>query len=158
MDKHAPRRRSYENQNVQKLYATELKAPNSDEAHALLHTSYAARNSERLLLMRFLDCVDRRDGSGAASLFHSDAVWSTASPFGDVEGASNIETLINTRLQPRKYGPLYARHRMESSADVDDLTVITPAGERCRFSVELEKSHEGSHSTMLIRNLLREVL
>jgi len=63
MDKHAPRRRSYENQDVQKLYTTELKEPNSAEAHALLHTSYAARNSRRLLLMRFLDCVDRRDGS-----------------------------------------------------------------------------------------------
>jgi len=158
MDKHAPLRRSYENVDVQKLYATELKEPNSDEAHALLHTSYAARNSHRLLLMRFLDCVDRRDGSGAASLFHPDAVWSTASPFGDVEGKSNIEALINTRLPPRKYGPLYVRHRMESNADVDDLTVVTPSGERCRFTVELENSHGASQSTMLIRKLIREIL
>ncbi|MCK4588181.1 MAG: [FeFe] hydrogenase, group A, partial [Gammaproteobacteria bacterium] len=47
VDKNAPRRRSYENQDIQKLYATELNEPNSVEAHALLHTSYAARNSKR---------------------------------------------------------------------------------------------------------------
>lgn len=158
IDKNVPRRRSYENQNIQKLYATELKEPNSVEAHALLHTSYAARNSERLLLMRFLDCVDRRDASGAANLFHPDALWSTASPFGDIEGATNIEAFINTRLPPRKYGPAYVRHRMESTADVDDLTVITPTGERCRFSIEVETLHEGSQSRSVIKKLVREVL
>ena len=158
VDKHAPRRRSYENQNIQKLYATELKEPNSVEAQALLHTSYAARNSERLLLMLFLDCVDRRDASSAVNLFHPDALWSTASPLGDIEGAKNIEALINTRLPPRKYGPAYARHRMESTADVDDLTVITPTGERCRFSIEVETLHDGSQSRTVIRKLVREVL
>ena len=158
LDKHAPRRRSYENRDVQKLYATELKEPNSVEAHALLHTSYAARNSRRLLLMQFLDCVDRRDGSGAASLFHPDALWSTASPFGDIQGATNIEALINTHLPPRKYGPEYARHRMESTADVDDLTVITPTGERCRFSLEVETLHDGSQSRSVIKKLVREIL
>ena len=158
IDKDAPRRRSYENQDVQKLYATELKTPNSAEAHALLHTSYAARNSRRLLLMRFLDCVDRRDGSDAVSLFHPDAMWSTASPLGDIQGASNIEALINTHLPPRKYGPGYARHRMESAADIDDLTVVTPAGERCRFSMELETTHEGDRSKVVIRKLVREIL
>lgn len=158
VDKHAPRRRSYENQDVQKLYATELKEPNSVHAHALLHTSYAARNSRRLLLMRFLDCVDRRDADGAASLFHPDALWSTASPFGDIQGASNIEVLINTRLPPRKYGPEYARHRMESTADVDDLTVVTPTGERCRFNMEIEILNEGNQSRMVIKELVREVL
>jgi len=158
IDKNAPRRRSFENKDVQKLYATELKEPNSAQSHALLHTSYAARNSERLLLMRFLDCVDRRDGSGAASLFHPDAVWSTASPFGDIQGAANIETFINTRLPPRKYGPAYARHRMESTADIDDLTVLTPAGERCRFSMELDALHEEGKSRCAFKKLEREVL
>lgn len=158
IDKHAPRRRSYENRNVQKLYATELKEPNSVEAHALLHTSYAARNSKRLLLMQFLDCVDRRDGVGANSLFDPDALWSTASPFGDIEGASNIEAFINTHLPPRKYGPEYMRHRMESTSDVEDLTVITPTGERCRFSVEVETLTEGRESKIVIRKLVREVL
>lgn len=158
IDKDAPRRRSYENQDVQKLYATELKSPNSAEAHALLHTSYAARNSKRLLLMRFLDCVDRRDGNGAAKLFHPDGLWSTASPFGDIQGASNIEAFINTNLPPRKYGPAYARHSMESPDDIEDLTVITPAGERCKFSVNLDTVHEGSQSNMVIRSLMREVL
>ena len=158
IDKNVPRRRSYENQDVQKLYATELKEPNSPEAHALLHTSYAARNSERLLLMRFLDCVDRRDGVGAASLFHPDALWSTASPFGDIEGKINIEALINTNLPPRKYGPAYARHRMESTADIDDLTVLTPTGERCRFTMEVDTLREGNESRMIIKKLVREVL
>ncbi|MDX1353232.1 MAG: [FeFe] hydrogenase, group A, partial [Thiomicrorhabdus sp.] len=37
IDKHTPRRRSYENQDVQKLYATELEQPNSSKAHQLLH-------------------------------------------------------------------------------------------------------------------------
>jgi len=158
VDKNAVRRRSYENQDVQKLYATELKEPNSVRAHALLHTSYAARNSKRLLLMRFLDCIDRRDARGAVSLFHPDALWSTASPFGDIQGASNIEALINTRLPPRKYGPGYARHRMESAADANDLTVVTPTDERCRFSMEVETLHEGSESRMVIRKLVRKVL
>ena len=158
IDKNAPRRRSYENQDIKKLYATELKEPNSVQAHALLHTSYAARNSKRLLLMRFLDCVDRRDGKDAASLFHPDALWSTASAFGDIQGTSNIEALINTKLPPRKYGPEYARHRMESSADIDDLTVVTPTGERCGFSIEVETLHEGSQSRMVIKKLVREIL
>ncbi|MEJ2141354.1 MAG: [FeFe] hydrogenase, group A [Gammaproteobacteria bacterium] len=158
IDKHVSRRRSYENPDVQKLYETELKEPNSAEAHALLHTSYAARNSRRLLLMRFLDCVDRRDADAAVSLFHPDALWSTASPFGEIQGVSNIKELINTCLPPRKYGPEYARHRMESTADVDDLTVLTPAGERCRFSMETEILHEGNQSRMVIKKLAREVL
>jgi iron-only hydrogenase group A len=158
IDKNVPRRRSYENRDVQKLYATELKEPNSAEAHVLLHTHYAARNSKRLLLMRFLDCVDRRDARGALSLFHPDATWSTASPFGDIHGAANIEALINTRLPPRKYGPAYARHRMASTADVDDLTVITPTGERCRFSVEVATLNEDHQPKMVIKKLVREVL
>lgn len=158
VDKNAPRRRSYENQDVQKLYATELKEPNSVESQALLHTTYAARNSKRLLLMQFLDCVDRRNASGAAKLFHPDALWSTASPFGDIEGVTNIEALISTRLPPRMYGPEYKRHRMESTSNIDDLTVITPTGERCRFSMEVETLHEGIQSMMEIKKLVREVL
>ena len=158
IDKNVPRRCSYENQDIQRLYATELKEPNSPQAHELLHTTYAARNSKRLLLMRFLDCVDRRDGSAAANLFHPDALWSTASPFGDIQGTANIEAFINTQLPPRKYGPVYARHRMESTADVDDLTLITPMGERCRFSMEVDTLHEGSDSRMVIKKLVREVL
>lgn len=158
LDKNAPRRRSYENPDVQALYATELGAPNSERAHALLHTRYAARNSQRLLLMRFLDCVDRRDARGAASLFHPDAVWSTASPFGEIHGATNIEACIATRLPPRQYGSAFARHCMESAANVDDLTVITPTGERCRFSLEVDTMHEDSQSRVVIRSLVRTIL
>jgi NADP-reducing hydrogenase subunit HndD len=109
-------------------------------------------------LMRFLDCVDRRDASGAVSLFHPDGLWSTASSIGDIQGASNIEAFISTRLPPRKYGPGYARHRMESTADIDDLTVVTPAGERCRFGIEVDTMHQGGRSRMVIRSLVRQIL
>ncbi|BCN94239.1 ferredoxin [Thiomicrorhabdus immobilis] len=158
IDKNAPRRRSYENQDIQKLYKTELEHPNSTKAHHLLHTHYAARNSTRLLLMQFLDCVDRRDGNRATELFHPEASWSTASPFGEIEGIANIQAFINETLPPRKYGPEYARHQMAYAADIDDLTVITPTGERCRFSVETENIKRGSHSKMVIKKLLRQVL
>ena len=158
LDKSAPRRRSYENQDVQKLYATELKAPNSAQAHALLHTSYAPRNSRRLLLMKFLDCVDRRDASGAANLFHPNALWCTASPFGNIHGASNIEAFIKMQLPPRQYGPEYARHRMESPADANDLTVVTPTGERCHFRMEVENQVGESQHKIVIKELVREIL
>lgn len=158
MDKQLPRRRSYENRDVQALYKTELTAPNSPQAHALLHTSYAARDSQRLLLMQFLDCVDRRDGEAAARLCHPDAVWSTASPFGDVRGRAAIKTLIDTQLPPRRYGPLYARHRMVSAADVDDLTVLNPKGERCRFSLQEDMVEEHGRARRVITRLVRQVL
>jgi NADH-quinone oxidoreductase subunit G len=158
IDKQAPRRRSFENRDVQRLYETDLQAPNSTRAHALLHTSYAARNSSRLLLMQFLDCVDRRDGRGAARLFHPDGLWSTASPFGDIHGSANIETFIQARLPPRQYGPAYLRHRMASTADPDDLMVLTPTGERCRFSLEIETVRDGDRTRPVIRKLVRQVL
>ena len=158
LDKQAKRRGSHENQDVQKLYATELKEPNSIQSRALLHTSYAARNSMRLLLMRFLDYVDRHNGNGAASLFHPDAVWITNSAFGEIQGKSNIERFINTHLPARKYGPEYTRHRMESEADSDSLIVVTPKAERCHFHMETETVIEGNHSTMLIKKLVREAI
>lgn len=158
IDKDAPRRRSYENRDVQKLYATQLEAPNSPQAHKLLHTSYAARNSKRLYLMRFLDSVDRRDAKAVHALFHPDALWSTGSPMGDIQGIENIEALISTKLPPRQYGAHYLRHRMESASDIDDLTVLTPNGERCRFEVELDTITQAGESKTVIRKLVREVL
>lgn len=158
IDKHAPRRSSYENKDVQKLYATELIEPNSAKAHALLHTSFAARHSSRLLLMRFLDYVDQRKGHEAAKLFHPEAVWVTNSPFGEIQGVANIERFINTVLPPRKYSSKYARHQMESASDIESLIVKTPAGERCRFHLELETTIEGYPSKNLIKKLTREIL
>ena len=158
VDQQASRRCAHENQDVQKLYANELQAPNSAQAHALLHTSYAARHSERLFLMRFLDAVDRRDGAAAAALFLPDACWSTASVFGTVQGAAQIEALINTRLPPRKQGPEYARHRMLHAAALDDLTVLTPQGERCRFQLALGRLPGAAGQPLRIRRLQREVL
>jgi len=158
IDKSAPRRRSYENPDVQKLYATELESPNSPKAHKLLHTHYAARRSKRLLLMQFLDCVDRRDGQAAAELFHPQALWSTASPFGDVEGVKCIAELIESKLPPRQYAANFQRHQMASAADVEDLTVVTPTGERCRFNMEVETLKQGNESKLLIKTLVRELL
>jgi NADH-quinone oxidoreductase subunit G len=157
IDRQAPRRRSYENRDVQKLYASELMRPNSAKAHELLHTSYAARASERTLLMRFLDCVDRRDGEGAVRLLHADARWSTASPFGEIRGASSIAAFIAARLPPRQYGASYARHRMQSAAGIDDLAVVTPLGERCTFDMEVETLREGDRSRPVIRRLVRKL-
>ena len=157
IDQGAPKRRSHENQEVQQLYATQLKHPNSAEAHRLLHTSFAARHSPRSLLMRFLGCVDRRDGSGAAALLHPRATWSTASPFGDIAGADQIEAFINTRLPPRQQGPAQGRHRMASAADVNDLSVITPSGERCRFSLKTTTLHRDGRDQTAILELVRHI-
>jgi iron-only hydrogenase group A len=157
LDKKTPRRSSHENRDVQKLYENELKGPKSTALHALLHTSYAARNSKRSLLMRFLDCVDRRDGKGAASLLHKDALWVTASPFGDISGAINIEEFISRQLPPRKYGPDFARHQMENSTEIDNFEVVTPTGETCSFRVEIETIMEGIQRKLSIKKLVREL-
>lgn len=116
------------------------------------------RKSKRLLLIHFLDCVDRRDTHSAASLLHPDALWSTASHFGDITGVSNIKALLSTQLPPRKYGPEYARHRMESAADIDDLTVLTPTGERCQFDIELASILDVSQTKMAIGKLVTEII
>ncbi|OWY02928.1 [FeFe] hydrogenase, group A [Thioclava sp. IC9] len=158
VDAKAPRRRSYENADVQALYASELGAPNSPTAHHLLHTHYAPRHSKRSLLMRFLDCVDRRDGAAAAKLFHPDGIWSTASPFGVLTGADEIAGLIDAKLPPNLRGAKYARHQMERSSDIDDLTVLAPDGSRSRFDLELSTVEEDGYSQMAIKTLTRTVL
>lgn len=158
VDAKAPRRRSYENGDVQALYASELGKPNSPAAHELLHTHYAARNSQRSLLMIFLDCVDRRDGAAAASMFHPDGIWSTASAFGDIKGADEIEAFINSRLPPRMYGAKYVRHMMESATNVDDLTVLAPDGSRCSFHMDICAIDGERRSKMVIKSLIRNAL
>lgn len=158
IDKNAPRRRSHENRDVQKLYQTEFGEPNSPQAHNLLHTTYAARHSKRLLLMRFLDCVDRRDSEALSELFTEDAIWSTASPFGEITGLENICKLVKDSLPARKYGPEFARHKMANSSDTEDLTVLTANGERCRFTLETEMVMDGSALRPKIKHLIRKVL
>ncbi len=157
IDRNNPRRRSFENPEVQALYEQELDRPNSPKAHALLHTSYAMRRSKRLMLMRFLDCVDRRDGAGAAALMDPQAIWATASPFGEVHGAAAIAELINQRLPPRGFGPAYVRHRMRCASDPDDLGVISVNGEHCHFDVDLGTLQESDGSRTVIRRLERHV-
>jgi NADH-quinone oxidoreductase subunit G len=158
IDARAPRRRSHENEDVQSLYATELDEPNSPAAHRLLHTHYAPRHSKRSLLMRFLDCVDRRDGAAAARLFHPDGIWSTASAFGEIKGAEEIEAFISFKLPPRRYGVKYDRHQMESATSVDDLTVLAPDGSRCSFHLEECAIEGGRKSRTVIKYLARSIL
>lgn len=157
IDRNNPRRRSFENPEVQALYERDLGQPNSPQARALLHTVYAMRGSKRLMLMRFLDCVDRRDGAGAAALLHPETIWATASPFGELRGAEAIVAFIEQRLPPRGYGPAYLRHRMSSASDPDDLGVISANGEHCRFDLELESIGEAQGSRSVIRRLIRRV-
>ncbi|RFO94805.1 hypothetical protein DIC66_21575 [Rhodoferax lacus] len=158
LDKVAPKRCAHENPDVLALYATQLDGPNSVKARALLHTHYAARHSKRLLLMRFLDCLDRRDSHAAVRVLHPDALWSTASPFGDIRGADGIVDFIHRQLPVRNLGPEFARHLMESPADEDDLIVLTPSGQRCRFCLDIETLHEGRASRVVIKALFREIL
>jgi len=157
VDARASRRRSYENGDVQALYSSELGAPNSPEAHRLLHTHYAVRRSERSLLMRFLDCVDRRDGAGAARLFEPDGIWSTDSEHGNIQGAKAIAAFIDRRLPPRLYGAKLARHQMASAADTDDLLVLAPDGSRSRFELDIAASQHNPISEWVIRRLARTV-
>jgi NADP-reducing hydrogenase subunit HndD len=158
IDTEAPRRRSYENRDVQKLYDTELGAPNSPRAHALLHTQYAPRRSKRALLMRFLDCIDRRDGESAARLFHPDGIWSTASPFGEIRGSREIADFTNHTLPARSFGAAQTRHRMASPASPHDLSVLTPDGQLCRFELEVCPTEHGSDQSVMIWRLTRHVL
>ena len=158
LDQGAPRRRSHENPDVQALYATELQSPNSPRAHALLHTHYAPRRSARALLMRFLDCVVRRDGPGVLALLHPDVTWCTASPFGDIQGAAHVAAFITQRLPARRFGPAFARHHMASAAQGDDLTVLTPNGERCRFEVVTATVEVKGEPRTVIQRLVRTSL
>jgi hypothetical protein len=47
---------------------------------------------------------------------------------------------------------------MESSAAIDDLTIVAPGGQRCSFSLETDVIRDGNRSRMVIRRLAREVL
>lgn len=94
---------------------------------------------------------------GLRSLFAPDGVWFTDSVFGTIEGTEAIARFIEHTLPPRLFGPGFARHRMESAADMDDLVVLTADGTGCRFQLDLAASKDGSMSDMTIRRLSRTV-
>lgn len=158
IDTDAQRRRSFENLDVQELYATDLGAPNSPRAHNLLHTQYAPRRSKRALLMRFLDSVDRRDGEGAARLCHPEATWSTASLYGEIRGRREIADFIVHGLPPRSFGTAHVRHRMAVAAGTEDLCVRTPDGQLCRFDLEICTTGDGSAQNTMITRMTRHLL
>ncbi|WP_339639504.1 hypothetical protein, partial [uncultured Sulfitobacter sp.] len=60
-------------------------------------------------------------------------------------------------LPPRLYGPHYKRHRM-AGADEGDFTVLTPDGQRCRFTMDMSELDEDGRSRRVIRRLERELL
>ena len=137
VDAAATVRRSDENTEVKELYKNFLGEPLSHKAETLLHTTFAARNSARSALARFLDCVDRRDGAGAAALCSADVTWHTASvAFGDVRGRDGVVALIERQLPRVRGGPLRARHRF-TRAD-DGFDVLAPNGELARFDVDFD--------------------
>ena len=70
-----------------------------------------------------------------------------------MHGASVVQALIDTQLPARKYGPVFVQHRMVSAADVDDLAVITPMGELCSFSVEVDRRQSPVAIARLVRTL-----
>jgi NADH-quinone oxidoreductase subunit G len=155
IDATAVHRRSYENPSVQSLYAQGLSHPNSPQAHTLLHTGYAARHSLRSVLMRFLDAVDRRDTGTIAQLFHPQALWQTASPLGDIQGLDHIVALVRDRLPSLSApGGSVQRHRMKNPSSADDLSVVTPNGEECRFTLEIEGALD-QPSSVKIKRLTR---
>ncbi|MEE4245569.1 MAG: [FeFe] hydrogenase, group A [Kangiellaceae bacterium] len=158
IDKNLERRRSHENTDVQALYDTQLGKPNSATAKKLLHTTFAQRNTDRLLLMRFLDAVDKRDDSAINSLFHPDATWNTASPLGTITGIEEITCLIRYKLPPREYGAQFKQHRMASASDINSMHVITPSGEQCRFDLESIIIEVDGSPRRVIKQITRTVL
>ena len=113
---------------MQRLYEDLLDHPLSHKSEMLLHTTFAARHSDRELLGRFLAAVDRRDGAAAAALFadaedvhahnssrassssegedekaYNSCMWQTNTLiFGDVIGKAAIQQLIERQLPPNK--------------------------------------------------------
>jgi NADH-quinone oxidoreductase subunit G len=142
LDERAVKRCSHDNKDVQALY--KRMATDGDDVHALLHTSYAPRGSERHVLARFLDAVDRRDGDTAASLFapSTAAAWHTGGPV--LRGRTEIAAFINTVL-PRNPGVLH-RHAF---ASVTSGCAVTHSADKepnvvHNFNVELSKSSRSS--------------
>lgn len=145
-------RRSHENQDVQAAYTKLLGQPLSHTSEKLLHTTFAGRHSDQELLSRFLDCVDRRDGKGAAALFvEDDAVWETHSKdLGTVKGRTAIETAVNSILPPKLLGPGLQRHRLKDPAE--GFEVIMPDGAECRFELAIEPV-PGENSSSPVRQI-----
>jgi NADH-quinone oxidoreductase subunit G len=157
MDAAAAHRRSYENPAVQSLYSEFLSHPNSHIAHDLLHTSYAQRHSKRSILMQFLDAIDHRDIDRIARLFHPDAIWQTASPLGEIVGRDQIVSTVRDRLPAKLEGIPVQRHWMKDASSSNDLTVMAPNGQLCRFHLEISGSLD-QPSAVQITRLTREVL
>jgi NADH-quinone oxidoreductase subunit G len=80
---------------------------------------------------------------------------------GCLSGGGESKSMDPAILEKRMYvmyeiDAQFARHRMLSPADADNLTVVTLVGERCRFDMQIEIADEDNQSKMIIRNLVRE--
>lgn len=108
-------------------------------AERLLHTTYAARNSPRDKLNRFLSCVDQRDGKSASELCSDDVIWDTnTSVFGAVCGKKDVQKLIEEKIPKidRKHSDELPRHRLMSPIEGTD--VRAPDGTIVHFDVTLD--------------------
>ena len=132
-------RKSHENKQVQRLYEEILAEPLSETSERLLHTTFAARNSPRDKLNRFLSCVDHRDGKSASELCSDDIIWDTnTSVFGAVCGKKDVQKLIEENLPKieRKHSDELPRHRLISPIEGTD--VRAPDGTKVHFDVTLD--------------------
>ena len=141
IDETSTKRKSHENAEVKKLYDDMLGHPLSETSERLLHTTYAARGSERDMLSRFLSAVDHRDGATASMLVSDNCIWDTqTSVYGAACGKDDIAELIEGRLPriPRRCGQELPKHRLVSPTEGTD--VMAPDGTKVHFGVSLDDS------------------
>jgi NADH-quinone oxidoreductase subunit G len=139
IDSNSAIRKSHENKQVQKLYQEMLGEPLSETSERLLHTTFAARNSPRDKLNRFLSCVDHRDGKSATELCSDDIIWDTnTSVFGAVCGKKDVQKLVEEKLPKieKKHSDELPRHRLISPIEGTD--VRAPDGTNVHFDVTLD--------------------
>lgn len=141
IDEASTKRKSHENVEVKQLYDDMLGHPLSEASERLLHTTYAARGSERDMLSRFLSAVDHRDGVSAAMLVSDDCIWDTqTSMYGAACGKDDIAELIDDRLPKisRHCGEELPKHRLLSPTEGTD--VVAPDGTKVRFDITLDNN------------------
>ena len=93
------------------------------------------------MLARFLDAVDHRDGTKAASLVAEDAEWNTNTPlYGTVNGREDIASMIDSKLPSitSPAGAVPPKHRLVSPVEGTD--VFMPNGQQVHFNVSLDQN------------------
>ena len=145
IDSSKKKRKSNENQEVQKLYEKFSAKPfHSVFSEQNLHTYYADRKSPRHHLALFLNQVDLRDGKRASELFSPrNAIWKPSDRL-ELKGREAIQKFIEETL-PKQKG--LARHKFMDSSS---LKVLGTNGIPCEFEVQLDEEY-------FIKSLIRTV-